>query len=459
MTKAHKFHWSILREYDIRGVVDKTLSTDDAYAIGRAFGTMVIRNLGKTVTVGYDGRVSSPEIESSLTQGLVDSGIAVIRLSLAPTPMVYFASNVLNTDGAVMITGSHNPGDYNGFKMVLDNKPFYGKDIQRLSKIAENADYEVGKGFTVYTSIIEEYINRLADDYQGTRELKIAWDTGNGVAGPFLKALTHHIPGEHIVINDKVDGTFPNHHPDPTVPENLVQLQDVVLKQKFDLGIAFDGDGDRLGVIDSKGRIIWGDQLMSIYAEDVLNSNPGAAIIADVKSSDFLFEDIRSKGGNAIMWRTGHSLIKEKMSESGALLAGEMSGHVFFKDKYYGYDDALYAAVRLISILSNSEQSLAEIKDAMPAMVNTPELRFQCNDDIKFKVVDDVRDRLIESGIKVNEIDGVRVHSDEGWWLLRASNTQDVLVARCEASNDADLGLLKNTVIDQLELSGIRAAM
>lgn len=459
MSKAHKFHWSILREYDIRGIVDKTLNTDDAYAIGRAFGTIVIRNLGKTVTVGYDGRVSSPEIESALTQGLVDAGIAVIRLSLGPTPMVYFGSNILNTNGAVMITGSHNPGDYNGFKMVLDNKPFYGKDIQRLSKIAENADYETGKGFTVYTSIIEEYINRLADDYQGSRELKIAWDPGNGVTGPCLKALTHHIPGEHIVINDKVDGSFPNHHPDPTVPENLMQLQDVVLTEKCDLGIAFDGDGDRLGVIDSKGRIIWGDQLMSIYAEDVLNSNPGAAIIADVKSSDYLFEDITAKGGNAIMWRTGHSLIKEKMAESGALLAGEMSGHVFFKDKYYGYDDALYAAVRLISILSNSDKTLAEIKDAMPTMVNTPELRFQCNDDIKFKVVDDVRNRLIEEGVKINDIDGVRVKSDKGWWLLRASNTQDVLVARCEASNDDDLGDLKNTLINELSYSGVKTAV
>ena len=248
--------------------------------------------------------------------------------------------------------------------------------------------------------MIEEYINRLGDDYVGEKELKVAWDAGNGATGPFIHALTRHIPGEHIIINSKIDGTFPNHHPDPTVPENLVQLQEVVKKEKCDLGIAFDGDGDRLGVIDSQGRIIWGDQLMSIYSEDVLKDNPGATIIADVKSSDFLFEDINSKGGNAIMWRTGHSLIKEKMSETGALLAGEMSGHVFFNDKYYGYDDALYAALRLISILSRSDKTLAEIKDAMPAMVNTPELRFQCDDEIKFQIVDDVKARLTQSRCK-----------------------------------------------------------
>lgn len=459
MTNKHNLHWSILREYDIRGVVGDTLTTDDAYSIGRAFGTMVSRNLGKTVTVGYDGRISSPEMESALTQGLVDSGIAVIRISMGPTPMVYFTSKILNTDGGIMITGSHNPADYNGFKFVMNNKPFYGKDIQRLGKLVADNDCVCGKGFTVYTSVIEEYINRLAEDYTGKEALKVAWDAGNGATGPFIHALTRHIPGEHIVINAKVDGSFPNHHPDPTVPENLRQLQKVVKNENCDLGIAFDGDGDRLGVIDGEGRIIWGDQLMSIYAEDVLRQNPGASIIADVKSSDFLFEDINAKGGDAIMWRTGHSLIKEKMAETGALLAGEMSGHVFFNDKYYGYDDALYAAARLLSILSTNGKSLAEIKDAMPEMVNTPELRFQCNDDVKFKVVDDVKARLTKAGVKLNEIDGVRVNSDKGWWLLRASNTQDVLVARCEASNDEDLDALKDTVFNQLKQSGVYAAM
>ncbi len=459
MDDKHKFHWSILREYDIRGVVGETLTIGDAYVIGRTFGTLISRNMGKTVCVGYDGRISSPEMEAALTQGLVDTGIAVIRINLGPTPMVYFASKILNTDGGIMITGSHNPANYNGFKFVMNNKPFYGKDIQKLGKLAAAGDYEYGNGFSVYCSVIEEYINRIANDYDGERKLKVAWDAGNGATGPFIHALTRHIPGEHIVINSKIDGSFPNHHPDPTVPENLVQLQKVVRKEKCDLGIAFDGDGDRLGVVDNKGRIIWGDQLMSIYAEEVLKDNAGAAIIADVKSSDFLFDDIREKGGDAIMWRTGHSLIKEKMLETGALLAGEMSGHIFFNDRYYGYDDALYAALRLVGILARKEKSLAEIKDAMPKMVNTPELRFQCNDDIKFKVVDDVKDRLISSGAKVNQIDGVRVHSDEGWWLLRASNTQDVLVARCEASNDEDLDLLKLTVFDQLKQSGVYASM
>ncbi len=459
MNSKHKFHWSILREYDIRGVVGETLTTDDAYVIGRSFGTMVSRNLGKTVCVGYDGRISSPEMESALTQGLVDTGIAVIRISLGPTPMLYFASKILNTDGGIMITGSHNPANYNGFKIVMNNKPFYGDDIQKLGKISAEGDFDSGKGFSIYCSVIEEYINRVSGDYDGDHKLKVAWDAGNGATGPFIQALTRYIPGEHVVINSKIDGTFPNHHPDPTVPENLVQLQKIVRKEKCDLGIAFDGDGDRLGVIDSKGRIISGDQLMSIYSEDVLKVNPDASIIADVKSSDFLFENINAKGGNAIMWRTGHSLIKEKMSETGALLAGEMSGHIFFNDRYYGYDDALYAAVRLIGILGRTKESLADIIDAMPKMVNTPELRFQCDDDIKFKIIDDIKTRLINAGAKVNQIDGVRVKSDEGWWLLRASNTQDVLVARCEASNDEDLNLLKLTVFDQLKQSGVYAAI
>jgi phosphomannomutase len=456
MITGHELDWSILREYDIRGVYEKTLSEDDAYVIGRAFGTLVKRNLGKTVTVGYDGRTSSPKLESALVSGLVDTGLAVIRISLGPTPMVYFASKILNTDGAIMITGSHNPGDYNGFKMLMDNKPFYGKDIQKLGKVASIGNFESGEGFSVYCGVFEEYIDRLADDYNGKRDLKVAWDAGNGVTGPFIRALTNQIPGEHIIINAEVDGTFPNHHPDPTVPKNLVQLQNVVREEKCDLGIAFDGD--RLVVVDGLGRIIWGDQLMSIYSRDVLKTNPGATIIADVKSSDYLFKDINDHGGNAIMSRTGHSVIKEKMSETNALLAGEMSGHIFFNDRYYGFDDGLYAGIRLLEIVSNQEQSLAEIKDSMPRMINTPELRFQCDDDVKFKIVDDVRNRVIKEGAMVNTIDGVRVNTSAGWWLLRASNTQDVLVARCEANNDVDLDLLKRTVFDQLKQSGVHAA-
>jgi phosphomannomutase len=459
MNTKHELDWSILREYDIRGIYQETLNEDDAYTIGRAFGTLVKRNMGKTVSVGYDGRMSSPVLESALVNGLVDSGIAVIRVTLGPTPMVYFASKILDTDGAIMVTGSHNPENYNGFKMVMDNKPFYGEDIQKLGKLAAAGDFETGKGFSVYCTVMEEYINRLLQDYSGERELKVAWDTGNGAAGPFVQAMTRQLPGEHIILNAKIDGTFPNHHPDPTVAENLVQLQETVISENCDFGIAFDGDGDRLGVVDGLGRIIWGDQLMNIYSRDVLEANPGATIIADVKSSDHLFKDINDHGGNAIMWRTGHSVIKEKMAKTNALLAGEMSGHIFFNDRYYGFDDALYAGIRLLEIVSKQEKSLAEIKDSMPTMVNTPELRFQCDDDIKFKIIDEVKYRLIKEGAKVNTIDGVRVNTNSGWWLLRASNTQDVLVARCEASNDENLDTLKLTIFNQLKQSGVYATM
>jgi len=452
---AHNFDPTILREYDIRGIIDKTLSADDAFAIGRAFGTGVVRNGGSTVCVGYDGRLSSPEMEQAVVDGLKDCGLEAIRVGLGPTPMLYFAVNVLDAAGGIMVSGSHNPPDYNGFKMMRGPKPFYGDDIQGLGTLAAAADYESGAGSDRAEPMLERYVGRVLQDYKSGRELKVAWDAGNGSAGEAMVKVCAELPGEHILLNERIDGMFPVHHPDPTVVENLQQLRDVVLAEKCDLGIAFDGDGDRIGVVDGDGEILWGDQLMVVWAADILSAHPGATIIADVKASQVLFDQIADMGGEPVMWKTGHSLIKAKMAETGALLAGEMSGHIFFADRYFGYDDALYAAIRLLACLSQRDDSLADIRRRLPQPLNTPELRFPCSEERKFAVVDEVRDRLARDGANVSDIDGVRVLTDDGWWLLRSSNTQDVLVARCEAATEEGLQRLKDALVAQVRLSGI----
>ncbi len=354
---------TILREYDIRGVVDETVTTEDARAIGRAFGTMVAEKGGKSVCVGYDGRLSSPAFEEAVVEGIAACGLRALRVGLGPTPMLYYAVHALAADGGLMISGSHNPPEYNGFKMMMGTGPFYGDDIQRLGTIAGEGSYASGKGASEQHPLLDDYVARIALDYQAGRELRIAWDAGNGSAGEAMAKLTAALPGEHILLNETIDGTFPNHHPDPTLPECLEQLQDTVRSRGCDLGVAFDGDGDRIGAIDGEGRILWGDQIMVLLASDVLEAQPGATVIADVKASKTLFEEVAKMGGAPLMWRTGHSLIKAKMAETGAPLAGEMSGHIFFADRYYGYDDGLYAAVRLISHISRQDRSLAEIRD------------------------------------------------------------------------------------------------
>jgi phosphomannomutase len=452
---THRFDPTILREYDIRGVVGRTLDAADAEAIGRAFGTMLAEKGGKTVSIGYDGRLSSPELEAATVKGLIACGLDVIRIGLGPTPMMYFAVNTLPADGGIMISGSHNPPEYNGFKMMMGKGPFYGRDIQRLGEIAAAARYATGKGSAADRAVLDAYVARLAGDYRGGRALKVAWDAGNGSAGEAMKRLTAKLPGTHILLNERIDGTFPAHHPDPTIPECLEQLQQAVRRENCDLGFAFDGDGDRIGAIDGQGRILWGDQLMVLLARDVLADRPGATIIADVKASQTLFDEVGKLGGKPLMWKTGHSLVKAKMAETGAPLAGEMSGHIFFADRYYGYDDALYAAVRLLGYVSRGSQSLAQMRDALPQPVNTPELRFPCGEDRKFEVVKEVSARLRASGASVIDVDGVRVNTADGWWLLRASNTQDVLVARCEAKDAAGLERLKRALSDELRKSGV----
>ena len=458
---SHTFDPTILREYDIRGIIGETLEADDARAIGRSFGSMLRRARGSRVAVGYDGRQSSPMLEHALVEGLTASGCDVVRVGLGPTPMLYYAeASADDVDGGIQITGSHNPANYNGFKMVFQGRPFFGADIQQLGEVAAAGEWEDGTGSVIDRPLIDAYVERLLEGLDGIdpaslADIRIGWDAGNGAAGPALEKLVARLPGEHHVLYAEVDGTFPNHHPDPTVEANLADLRALVADKQLDFGIAFDGDGDRIGAIDGEGRVIWGDQLLMIYAQDLLQRRAGATIIADVKASRALFDHVEAHGGKPVMWKTGHSLIKSKMKETGAPLAGEMSGHVFFADTYYGYDDALYAGVRLIAASARLGHSVTELRGAMPDMVNTPEMRFQVDESRKFAAVEEVRDRLADSPAQVNATDGVRVTTDDGWWLLRASNTQDVLVARAESDSAAGLARLMQQIDEHLALSGL----
>ncbi|SNS84987.1 phosphoglucomutase/phosphomannomutase PgmG [Sphingopyxis indica] len=451
---THVFHSTMLREYDIRGVVGDTLTEADARAIGRSFATLIARAGGKRVAVGYDGRLSSPMLEAALVEGINAAGVDALRIGMGPTPMLYYAASTEDVDGGIQITGSHNPPDYNGFKMVFQGRPFFGVDIQRIGAMAAAGDWESGEGGSDSIDIVDAYVDRLVEGFAGGA-YRIGWDAGNGAAGPVVEKLTARLPGEHHLLYTDVDGHFPNHHPDPTDERNLADLRKLVAERSLDFGVAFDGDGDRIGAIDGEGRVIWGDQLLQIYAAAVLREHPGATVIADVKASQALFDRIAELGGTPLMWKTGHSLIKAKMKETASPLAGEMSGHIFFADRYYGYDDAPYAAVRLIEAAAKLGKSVTELRGDMPAMVNTPEMRFQVDESRKFAIVDEVLDRLAASGAEVNRTDGARVLTDDGWWLLRASNTQDVLVARAEAKDAAGLERLVAAIDDQLAQSGV----
>lgn len=455
---THQFNNTLLREYDVRGVVGKTLFPADAKALGAAYATYVGKLFNTTtpsIAIGYDGRLSSTTLEAALLEGLMSAGAIVTRVGLGPTPMLYFAVKHFGLDAGMMITGSHNPPDYNGFKMLTKSGPIYGSMIKEIGQVAEKGEYAVGTGAEQSKDIRELFVERLLKDYDGTQHLRIVWDAGNGSAGEILRMMTAKLPGEHILLFDDIDGTFPNHHPDPTVEENLEDLRHHVAKHKAHIGIGFDGDGDRIGAIDEHGRIVAGDQLLALYAGDVLKHKPGATIIADVKASETIFDDIRSNGGNALMWKTGHSLLKAKMAETGSPLAGEMSGHIFFADKYYGYDDALYAGIRLAGLVSRMGGSLGKLRDRLPHVFNTPEIRVNSTEERKFEIVKEVKSRLKSAGAEVNDIDGVRVKTKDGWWLLRASNTQDVLVARAEALTQKGLDNLKAELAEQLKQSGI----
>ena len=453
---SHQFNRTILREYDVRGIVGSTLHVEDARALGRSYAALAVSEGAKRVAVGRDGRTHSPEFETALIEGLTAGGLDVVRIGMGPSPMLYFAVATLDVDGGIQVTGSHNPADYNGFKMLLNGRSVFGPEIQDLGRRAAEGDWSEGAGSVSDHDIIDDYVDALIKGFEG-KAYRIGWDAGNGAGGPILEKLVKRLPGEHHMLYTDIDGRFPNHHPDPTVEANLADLKKLVAEKGLDFGIAFDGDADRIGAVDSLGRVIWGDQLLIILAGPVLKDEPGATIIADVKASQTLFDQIAQMGGKPLMWKTGHSLIKSKMKETGSPLAGEMSGHIFFKHRWYGFDDALYAAVRLIEAVSASGKSLTELKGEMPISVATPELRFQVDESRKFAVIDEVAERLAKEGAEVNATDGVRVKTNDGWWLLRASNTQDVLVARAEAKDQAGLDRLMATINEQLEKSGIEA--
>jgi phosphomannomutase len=451
---THQFNATILREYDIRGIVGDTLTEADAYALGRTYAALARDEGARRIAVGRDGRTHSGMLEAALIRGLNEGGIDAVQIGMGPSPMLYFATHYLDVDGGVQVTGSHNPADYNGFKLLLNGRSVFGEEIQGIGRRAAAGDWSQGDGSVEEVDIREAYIDRLLEGFSG-KPFRIGWDAGNGAAGPILDRLVARLPGQHFAIFTEVDGRFPNHHPDPTVEKNLDDLKRLVADKQLDFGIAFDGDGDRIGAVDGKGRVIWGDQLLMILAEAVLREVPGSTIIADVKASQTLFDRVAEFGGKPLMWKTGHSLIKSKMKETGAPLAGEMSGHIFFKHRWYGFDDALYAAVRLIEAVSASGKTLTELKDAMPQAVATPEMRFQVDEARKFAIVDEVRERLSSDGAKVDATDGVRVSTADGWWLLRASNTQDVLVARAEAADQAGVERLMAQIDAQLARSGV----
>jgi phosphomannomutase len=452
----HRFDPTILREYDIRGIVGQTLFAADAHALGRVFAQRVAEAGGRRVAVGYDGRLTSPELEATLVEGLAEGGADVVRVGRGPTPMLYYAAATLGVDGGVMVTGSHNPPDHNGFKLVLQGKAFFGDAIQGLGQLALSLAPAAGRrGRVSEHRVFDDYIARLAQDYDGGRGLAVAWDCGNGATGEVVQALVQRLPGRHVLLNETIDGTFPAHHPDPTVAENLVQLQQAVAAAGCDLGIGFDGDGDRIGVVDAQGRILWGDQILLVLARDVLRRHPGAPILADVKASQVLFDEIARAGGRPVMVQTGHSLIKARLAEERAPLAGEMSGHIFFAERWYGFDDAIYVAVRLLGVLARAAESLSAMIDRLPPVFNTPELRLPCEEARKFAVVAAVKERLKRRGADLVDIDGVRVTTPDGWWLLRASNTQAIVVARAEAASLEGLDRVKRQLAAELMESGL----
>jgi phosphomannomutase len=441
--RQHQFDTHILREYDIRGTVNKNLNSADALEVGRRFGTWVKQQGEKFICLGRDGRLSSPDLHAHLTQGLIEAGLTIFDIGVGPTPMLYFSTKITPAFAGIMITGSHNPKDDNGFKITLKETPFFGEKIRGLATQPFIKSDQPGE--VEHIDVRSLYIERLVKDYEvPNKRLKLAWDPGNGAAGEIIEFLTQFIEADHIVINAKIDGNFPNHHPDPSVDRNLEQLRAVIAEHNCDAGIAFDGDADRLGILDQHGRAFVGDQLLMVFAADVLKKLPGAKIIGDVKTSQAFYEMVSALGGQALMCRTGHSFIKVMTYEEKAVLAGEVSGHLFFADQYYGYDDAIYAAIRFINILQASNQTCADIYEGLPHYYSTPELRIECPDEIKFKVIEDMKADFKAQDLTFLDIDGLRYEDEHGWWLIRASNTQPALVGRCESKTPEGLEVLKH---------------
>jgi phosphomannomutase / phosphoglucomutase len=426
---------TIFREYDIRGVADTELLSPDIVDLGRGLGTLLQRKSGRSITLGRDCRLSSPRLRDALLEGLVDSGCEVTDIGVVPTPLLYFSAVHLEADGGVMITGSHNPSEFNGFKTVCGAGTLHGETIQEVRRIIEARDFLHGHGSHDDMDVIPAYLDQVAPQFEFSRRIKVVLDGGNGTAGPVVHRLFERLNCEVTELFFPMDGHFPNHHPDPTVPANLKHLQDAVRAQKAELGIAFDGDSDRIGAVDENGEVIYGDMLLLVFGREILTRKPGATFIGEVKCSQLLYDELKRLGGNPVMYKTGHSLIKAKMKEEHAELAGEMSGHMFFADRYFGYDDAIYAACRLIEIVARSGKPLSAQFAGLPKLVSTPEIRVDCPDEVKFQVVQHVAASFKKTH-KVIDIDGVRVLFEHGWGLLRASNTQPVLVMRFEAENE-----------------------
>ncbi len=463
----------IFREYDIRGIVEQDLAPDVVERIGRAYATLARERGVRTITVGRDGRLTSSALRNHLVAGLIGSGMHVVDLGLCATPLLYFSLFSCDVEGGIMITGSHNAAEYNGFKMCVGKEALYGVEIQQLREIYESGQFASGKGTVSERPIIPDYLKYLQERFSSLKDsgVRVVIDCGNGaaslVAKNALEQLGCHVTGLYCDLN----GHFPNHHPDPTVMDNLRDLIKKVKETGADVGIGYDGDADRIGVIDEQGNILWGDRLLLLFARDVLLDHPGCTIISEVKASQELYDDIQKRGGRGIMWKTGHSIIKAKMKEEKAMLAGEMSGHLFFADRYFGYDDAIYASCRLIEILVKQKKPLSSLLADIPQTVVTPEIRVDCSDDQKFLLVEAVRDRLSNvantqdpktSALpirKIITIDGIRVCFDEGWGLIRASNTQPALVLRFEASSQAHLSQIKDYLERQLSnvIGGIPA--
>ncbi len=442
---------AIFRQYDIRGIVDEDLNEEVVETLGKGIGTMM-HNLDKhRITLGWDARLSSPAYRDALTKGLVSTGINVIQLGMCTTPAFYFSIHQIQAEGGVMITGSHNPPEFNGFKVNVGTESIYGDKIQDLYRVIEKGNYVKGQGSVQQYSIIPDYIEYLKKSISIERPLRIALDAGNGTAGIVAPDVFRHFGCVIYDLFSEPDGNFPNHHPDPTVPEFIESLREIVLEKQLNFGVAYDGDADRIGVIDDKGNIIWGDELMVIFSREILRNNPGASIIAEVKSSQRLYDDIAKNGGKPIMWKTGHSLIKAKMKEENALLAGEMSGHIFFNDRYFGFDDAIYASLRLAEIVASKDTPLSEYLADLPRSFSTPEIRFDTPEDKKFEVVKKAQQYFKSAGYEVNDIDGVRLNMGDGWGLLRASNTQPVLVMRFEAETEERLREIKSLVERKLK--------
>jgi phosphomannomutase/phosphoglucomutase len=449
------FKPTIFREYDIRGAAGIELLDPDVEQLGRAFGTYLGRHAGKRISLGRDTRLSSPRLRDALVRGLKASGCDVIDLGVVPTPVLYYSVFHLKTDGAVMITGSHNPPEFNGFKTVCGESTIHGAAIQEIRRMIDTGDLDTGEGSETTADAVTPYVAEVAAQFHFPRRIRVVFDAGNGTGGVVMHRILESLNVDATEMFFEMDGRFPNHHPDPTVPANLQALIEKVCESKADLGIAFDGDTDRIGAVDDAGTIVWGDQLMIVYGREILTRKPGATFIGEVKCSQLMYDDLKARGGNPIMWKTGHSLIKAKMKETHAELAGEMSGHIFFADRWYGFDDALYSACRLMEIVANSGLPLSHQLADLPATVATPEIRFDCPDELKFAVVSEVV-AVLRARHKTEDVDGVRVLFPHGWGLVRASNTQPVLVMRFEATTPQLLAEYRREIEEVVEAAKLR---